>query len=152
MKKRYIFLTALISYIFVLLSYYLLSVNLGNTPLYLQMRRFIPASLCFVLPFFIVRSISIRTFIISIFTSFLCAITSPFLVYLTYGHSATYLSLPYDFAFGMYIFPFLVLLPILLNKVLSLPKFLTSIINTIAHLLILIPCYFQIAYYIKFKH
>lgn len=116
------------------------------------MRRFIPASICFVLPFFILKDISLKNFIVSIIVSFICAITSPLLTYLTYGDSATYLSYPYDFALGMYLFPILVFLPVVLQHLAKLPKIVVTIMTTLVHIFFLLPCFLQFAYYAKFKH
>lgn len=152
MTKRSIIFSAIITYIITMSLYFFLSVNLGNTPLYLQMRRFIPASICFVLPFFFLKNISIKHFYASLIVSFICATTSPLLTFLTYGASATYLSYPYDFAMGLYLFPILVLLPIVLQHIFKFPKTISVLCNTLTHILFLFPCFLQFAYYAKFNH
>lgn len=152
MTKRSIIFSAIITYIITMSLYFFLSVNLGNTPLYLQMRRFVPASICFVLPFFFLKDISIKHFSISLIVSLICATTSPLLTYLTYGNSATYLSYPYDFAMGLYLFPILVLLPIVLQNILKAPKIISVLFNVLTHIFFLLPCFLQFAYYAKFNH
>lgn len=150
-KKLYI-IAFIISYIVTFLVYYMVSKNLGNTPLFLQMRRFIPAALSFSLPFLIINKKHLTTFIFSIFTSLLCSFTSPILFYLTYRDTATYISLPYDFAFGLYLFPILVFSTILLNNFIHQKKSIINIFITFLHLFFLIPPLFQIFYFLKFSH
>ena len=152
MTKRSIIFSAIITYVITMSLYFFLSVNLGNTPLYLQMRRFVPASICFVLPFFFLKDISIKYFSVSLIVSFICATTSPLLTYLTYGSSATYLSYPYDFSMGLYLFPILVLLPIVLQSILKTPKIISISLNIVVHIFFLLPCILQFAYYAKFNH
>lgn len=149
--KNTIFLFFII-YLLTLLFYYFLSVNLGNTPLFLQIRRFIPAVLAFIIPFLFLKKIKYSLFSTSLITSILCGLTSPILVYLTYHNTATYLSLPYDFSFGLYIFPFLIFLSIILIKILKISHTIANSIITLIHTLLIIPPIFQIFYFIKFNH
>lgn len=150
-NKKVIFLFFIV-YLITIISYYFLSINLGNTPLFLQMRRFIPAALAFIIPFLFLKKIKYSLFSTSLITSILCGLTSPILVYLTYHNTATYLSLPYDFSFGLYIFPFLIFLSIILIKILKINYTIANSIITLIHTLLIIPPIFQIFYFIKFNH
>lgn len=150
-NKKVIFLFFIV-YLITIISYYFLSINLGNTPLFLQMRRFIPATLAFIIPFLFLKKIKYSLFSTSLITSILCGLTSPILVYLTYHNTATYLSLPYDFSFGLYIFPFLIFLSIILIKILKINYTIANSIITLIHTLLIIPPIFQIFYFIKFNH
>lgn len=150
-NKKIIFLFFIV-YLITIISYYFLSINLGNTPLFLQMRRFIPATLAFIIPFLFLKKIKYSLFSTSLITSILCGLTSPILVYLTYHNTATYLSLPYDFSFGLYIFPFLIFLSIILIKILKINYTIANSIITLIHTLLIIPPIFQIFYFIKFNH
>lgn len=150
-NKKVIFLFFIV-YLITIISYYFLSINLGNTPLFLQMRRFIPAALAFIIPFLFKKKIKYSLFSTSLITSILCGLTSPILVYLTYHNTATYLSLPYDFSFGLYIFPFLIFLSIILIKILKINYTIANSIITLIHTLLIIPPIFQIFYFIKFNH
>lgn len=151
-SRKYLLLIVVLVYIVTIGLYYLLSVNLGDTPFYLQMRRFIPASMAVAIPFIFVKEITLFALAQCIITSILCAITSPVFVYFSYSESVTYLSLPYDFSFGLYLFPTIVLFAVILNKILKLSKTLCSKIVTILCVVLTLPPIFQIFYYIKFNH
>lgn len=133
-------------YILVCLFYCLVTVDVDKS---LQYRRFIPASIAFILPFVYTTSIS-SLYISHLVVGLSYVITAPLFNFLTFGTTAVDLSFPYDVAFGLYIFPALVFVHFVVSKLVN--HKLSAVVVTILDMLLLLPNVFQFAYYLKFKH
>lgn len=115
----------------------------------LQFRRFIPASIAFVLPLVYISSIS-SFYVSHLIVALSHIITAPLLNFLTFGSSAVVLSFPYDVAFGLYIFPSLMFIHIVLSKLVNCK--ISAVIATVLDMILLLPNVILIAYYMKFEH
>ena len=147
--KRY-FLPFICVYAAIMLFYYSVSVDLGNTPLFLQARRFLPAALAFCLPFFLLRGLQVRDAWHTIILAVSYIATAPLLAYVSFHKTATILSYPFDIVFGLYLLPSLLFGQYLLSKVLSAK--MTVFLMSAAELLLLLPNIFQIFYFLRFDH
>ena len=114
MKRWLLYLVPV--YVFVCLFYCGVTVDLDKG---LQFRRFIPASIAFVLPIIYISSIRFH-YISHLMVALSHIITAPLLNFWTFGSSAVVLSFPYDVAFGLYIFPSLVFIHIILSKLVNI--------------------------------
>ncbi len=133
-------------YILVCLFYCLVTVDLDKG---LQYRRFIPASIAFILPF-IYTSSTISCYVSHLLVALSYVVTAPLLNFLTFGASAVDLGFPYDVAFGLYIFPALVFVHCIASKLVNFK--ISAAIATVLDMILFLPNVFQIAYYLKFEH
>ena len=137
-------------YFLVMLFYYAVSLNLGNTPLFLQARRFVPAALAFCLPFFLLKNLRIRDVWHIVLVSVSYVVTGPLLIYISLHKTATILSYPFDIAFGLYLLPSLLFAHYFISR--FLPDKFSALAMSTFELLLLLPNIFQIFYFIRFDH
>lgn len=110
MGKNYkkIIISCISVYVFVYISYLLLSNGLADKEIYLQMRRFIPCIISMGLLLYITNTTLIckasRT---SLIVGLSWILVIPVTYYITYKDSATFISNHFDMAFGLYIFTIL---------------------------------------------
>lgn len=131
-------------YVLVCLFYYFVTIDEG-----LQFRRFIPASISFVLPLVYISSMK-TSYITHLVVALSYVITAPLLNFLTFRATAVDLGFPHDVAFGLYIFPTLMFIHFIVSKLMNFK--IGAVIATLLDLILFLPNVFQIAYYIKFDH
>lgn len=137
-------------YFLVMLFYCAVSLNLGNTPLYLQARRFVPAALAFCLPFFLFKKLRISEtwHIVLVAVSYI--VTGPLLIYISMHKTAVFLSYPYEIVFGLYLLPSLLFAHYFISR--FLPGKVSALVMSVLELFLLLPNIFQIFYFLRFDH
>ena len=99
MKNLKKFTIFIILYLIILGFYLLVTPDISEHALGLHMRRFIPATLAALIPYFIFKNFTLNNFKVEFLLSLFWSLLSPIL----YSPS----SLPYDVAIGPYLFCFL---------------------------------------------
>lgn len=143
MKKWKIFLGLVLVYICIVSIYLLTSIGIDDSDIYLNLRRFIPVALCYVIPGIVFVKFEYKKYFIEIAISILFAVTTPLLTYLSKSSIYPIMHFPYDISSSGYIFIFLVSIKYF-EKYLTLSKAYIS--NIIEFILLSIPA-FQIIYY-----
>lgn len=134
-------------YILLFGTFLLLSFGFTDHAFYLHMRRFIPAALACILPYFLIKNYSTRYFLSEFLVAISWALTIPIINNITSRANASSMTFPYEIAFGAYIFTTLVIGKSLLYK----KKLLVFIFDFFKLCLLLMPI-LHIAYYALFHH
>ncbi len=137
-------------YLLTLLFYWAVSLNLVNTSLYLQVRRFALAALAACLPFFLLPGLRLRQAWPAVLLAAAYAITAPLLAYISFSKTAAIITNHLDIAFGLYLLPVLLFGQYFLSR-LGPTKIMGRVVSAF-ELLLFLPIVFQIAYFSRFQH
>lgn len=118
-KYKTILVCFLLTYSFLVISYYLTSVGIRNSTLFLQMRRYIPCALTVAIAISLVEKsgLSLKKLLLPhALVGILWIIVYPACYWFAFHKTSTFIDNHYDQAFGAYFFAFSVCLRIILLK------------------------------------
>ena len=110
--------TLIITYIFLVTTYYLTSVGIRPSTLFLQMRRYIPCALAVALSVTVWKQagLNFKALLPHAFVGVLWVLVYPICYWTTFHSTLTFIDKHYDQSFGAYFFAFSVCLRLLLLK------------------------------------
>lgn len=155
-RKNKLFICSMIVTFMVLVGiYYLTSVGIRNSTLFLQMRRYIPCaiSVAIAVTLWEKANLGLRNLLPHALVGFLWVVVYPFCYWFAYHNTLTFIDNHFDQAFGAYFFAFSVCLRLLLLKWnkwqdKKYMQYLFGFLHTIA---VFIPL-FQIGYFANYKY
>lgn len=151
-KYKTFFASLIITYILLVGTYYLTSVGIRHTTLFLQMRRYLPCALAVAVAITLWKQagLKLRNLLPHMCVGILWVLVYPICYWLTYHSTLTFIDKHFDESFGAYFFAFMVCLRLVLIKWKdsSIVNFLVSVLDFAA---ILIPC-LQIAYFANYQY
>lgn len=117
-KHRTFWITLVLVYFFVIVSYYLTAVGIRPTTLYLQMRRYIPCALAVALAVSLWKQagLNIKSLAPHALVGLLWVLVYPVCYWMTFHGTLTFIDKHYDQSFGAYFFAFSVCLRLLILK------------------------------------
>ena len=151
-KYKIFFVSLALSYIFLVGVYYLTSVGIRPTTLFLQMRRYLPCALAvaFAISMWKHAGLKLKHLLPHAAVGISWVLVYPICYWITYHSTLTFIDNHFDESFGAYFFAFIVCLRLILIKWKDncIINFGFGVLDTIAAL---IPC-LQIVYFANYQY
>lgn len=152
LKNKFFIVSLILTYAFLVGVYYLTSVGIRHTTLFLQMRRYIPCALAVTIAIYMWKQagLTLKQLFPHAAVGLLWVLVYPICYWLTYHSTLTFIDKHFDEAFGAYFFAFMVCLRLLLLKWKdsAICNFFFALLDFAA---VLIPCV-QLAYFANYQY
>lgn len=152
LKNKLFIISLLVTYVFLVGVYYLTSVGIRHTTLFLQMRRYLPCALAVAIAVSMWKQagFKLKQLLPHAVVGILWVLVYPICYWLAYHSTLTFIDKHFDESFGAYFFAFVVCLRLLLLKWKNNTacNFIFGLLDFVA---VLIPC-LQLAYFANYQY
>lgn len=151
-KNKFFFGVFILIHLILWGMYYLTSVGVSNSTLFLQLRRYIPCSLAATLSIYLWKTsgYSLKGLVPDALVGSMWVLVYPTCYWFTYHSNKTFIDNHFDQAFGAYVFSFTVCLKLLFLWCKALNKYTRGVFSALHTLFMIIPIT-QIIYYLNYN-